>query len=65
MVVRRAVRASLSAFLCPWAVALLFAAADGFGVRAAHASCGSANCFLVTGTQEGVGAPGEVVLDLS
>ena len=31
----------------------------------AEASCGSANCFLVTGTQEGVNPPGEVTLDLS
>lgn len=31
----------------------------------ARASCGSANCFLVTGTQEGVFSPGQVVLDLS
>lgn len=29
------------------------------------ASCGSANCFLVTGTQEGVFEPGQVVVDLS
>ncbi len=29
------------------------------------ASCGSANCFLVTGTQEGVSEPGHVNLDLS
>ena len=31
----------------------------------AGASCGSANCFLVTGTQEGIAAPGQVILDLS
>ncbi len=30
-----------------------------------HASCGSANCFLVTGTQEGIATPGQLVLDLS
>ncbi len=29
------------------------------------ASCGSANCFLVTGTQEGVMRPGQMMLDLS
>ena len=29
------------------------------------ASCGSANCFLVTGTQEGIANPGQIVLDLS
>ncbi|MFQ5543111.1 MAG: transporter [Nitrospiria bacterium] len=29
------------------------------------ASCGSANCFLVTGTQEGIATPGGVTLDIS
>jgi hypothetical protein len=29
------------------------------------ATCGSANCFLVTGTQEGVGNRGQLVVDLS
>jgi hypothetical protein len=33
--------------------------------RRAEASCGSANCFLVTGTQEGLAPPGQIVLDLS
>lgn len=32
---------------------------------AARATCGSANCFLVTGTQEGVGFKGALVADLS
>ncbi|MBI4715525.1 MAG: transporter [Nitrospirae bacterium] len=31
----------------------------------AIASCGSANCFLVTGTQEGIANPGQIILDLS
>lgn len=31
----------------------------------AGASCGSANCFLVTGTQEGVSVPGQMTLDIS
>jgi hypothetical protein len=31
----------------------------------AGATCGSANCFLVTGTQEGVAAKGSLLLDLS
>jgi hypothetical protein len=31
----------------------------------ARASCGSANCFLVTGTQDGVSAKGHMVIDLS
>lgn len=30
-----------------------------------EASCGSANCFLVTGTQEGIANPGQVIFDLS
>lgn len=29
------------------------------------ASCGSANCFLVTGTQEGIALPGQIIVDLS
>ena len=29
------------------------------------ASCGSSNCFLVVGTQEGIIVPGQVILDLS
>lgn len=33
--------------------------------KTALASCGSANCFLVTGTQEGISTPGQIVLDLS
>ncbi len=35
------------------------------GAVPARATCGSANCFLVTGTQEGVGAKGAFVIDLS
>jgi len=31
----------------------------------ARATCGSANCFLVTGTQDGVGAKGSFIIDLS
>lgn len=31
----------------------------------AVASCGSANCFLVTGTQEGIATPGGITVDLS
>ena len=30
-----------------------------------NASCGSANCFLVTGTQEGIATQGQIILDLS
>ncbi len=30
-----------------------------------EASCGSANCFLVTGTQEGIANPGQMIFDLS
>ncbi len=29
------------------------------------ASCGSGNCFLVTGTQEGISSPGQMTLDIS
>lgn len=35
------------------------------GVGPAAASCGSANCFLVTGTQDGVNASGILIVDLS
>lgn len=45
------------------AAALVFLSA--IAVEPAQASCGSANCFLVTGTQEGVASAGQVVLDLS
>src|SRR5260221_754940 len=31
----------------------------------ARATCGSANCFLMTGTQEGVVPPHQLTLDLS
>ncbi|TAK07524.1 MAG: transporter [Candidatus Manganitrophaceae bacterium] len=34
-------------------------------VTNAGASCGSANCFLVTGTQEGIATPGQIIMDLS
>jgi len=37
----------------------------GLTTERALASCGSSNCFLHTGTQEGVFIPGQVVLDLS
>ncbi|WDT77815.1 MAG: hypothetical protein MPW16_20925 (plasmid) [Candidatus Manganitrophus sp.] len=33
--------------------------------KVAFASCGSANCFLVTGTQEGIAIPGQIIIDLS
>jgi len=35
------------------------------GTHNALASCGSANCFLVTGTQDGIANPGQVIFDLS
>ena len=38
---------------------VLFWAAAGFG------SCGSSNCFLVTGTQEGLSPKGQFIADLS
>ena len=46
--------------LCAAAVAALLASASP-----ASATCGSANCFLVTGTQEGVGTRGALTVDLS
>lgn len=45
--------------------AIFIAAIVALSAVPAQASCGSANCFLVTGTQEGVTEPGRVVLDLS
>lgn len=37
----------------------------GGGADRAWATCGSANCFLVTGTEEGVGGKGHFIVDLS
>ncbi|TAK02537.1 MAG: transporter [Candidatus Manganitrophaceae bacterium] len=48
-----------------WNVMLLITLTALLGAKAALASCGSANCFLVTGTQEGIASPGQLVLDLS
>lgn len=42
-----------------------FAVATALGVTRPQASCGSAGCFLITGTQEAVNSPGEVTLDFS
>ena len=44
---------------------LLAASAWLIVTPAAEASCGSANCFLVTGTQEGIATPGGITMDLS
>ncbi len=35
------------------------------GVPVAHASCAASTCFLVTGTQDGIANPGQVIMDLS
>jgi hypothetical protein len=35
------------------------------GASDSQASCGSANCFLITGTQEEINNPGQVTLDFS
>ena len=35
------------------------------GTSDSQASCGSANCFLITGTQEEINNPGQVTLDFS
>lgn len=45
-----------------WMITCLCLAA---GFPSAWASCGSANCFLVTGTQEGIAEPGGITMDLS
>lgn len=34
-------------------------------VPLAHASCAASTCFLVTGTQDGIANPGQVIIDLS
>jgi len=34
-------------------------------VPEAWSSCGSGNCFLVTGTQEGIATPGQITMDIS
>jgi len=44
--------------------AILFPAALVITAQS-NASCGSSNCFVVTGSQHGLVAPGQVVLDLS
>ncbi len=44
---------------------LVLVSGIGLTTDRALAGCGSSNCFLTTGTQEGVFAPGQVVLDLS
>ena len=46
------------------AAALLVGLAGG-AAAPAWATCGATNCFLVTGTQEGVGLPGTVTVDIS
>ncbi|MEQ1814399.1 MAG: hypothetical protein ABL860_08130 [Candidatus Nitrotoga sp.] len=35
------------------------------GANMAHASCAASSCFLVTGTQEGIANPGQLIMDLS
>jgi len=43
----------------------IFLVVSTLGVPESQASCGSANCFLITGTQEAMNNPGEVTLDFS
>ena len=45
--------------------ALLVGAGLIAGAPVAHASCAASTCFLVTGTQEGITNPGQVIMDLS
>jgi len=45
--------------------ALLVGAGLTAGAPVAHASCAASTCFLVTGTQEGIANPGQVIMDLS
>ncbi len=47
------------------AVSTITALLLAMSAPAAHASCGSANCFLVTGTQDGIANPGQLIMDLS
>jgi len=35
------------------------------GAPVAHASCAASTCFLVTGTQDGIANPGQLIMDLS
>ena len=35
------------------------------GMPVAHASCSASTCFLVTGTQDGIANPGQIIMDLS
>lgn len=44
---------------------MLIIAGITFAPNHVNASCGSANCFLVTGTQEGIATQGQIILDLS
>ncbi|MDC4206980.1 MAG: transporter (plasmid) [Candidatus Manganitrophus sp.] len=48
-----------------WNVTLLVGLLAMLTSKVAFASCGSANCFLVTGTQEGIAIPGQIIIDLS
>ena len=48
-----------------WNITLLSVLTLLLGAKSALASCGSANCFLVTGTQEGISEPGRMTADLS
>lgn len=52
----------IALFITSWIVSGLWFSAFAPDTQA---SCGSANCFLVTGTQEGIDAPGRLTLDLS
>ncbi len=57
-------RRGLDSARSPFIVAGILAGLGGISAPA-RATCGSANCFLVTGTQEGVAGSGILTVDLS
>ena len=52
-------------YILPSLCGMLIIGGMTFVPNQVNASCGSANCFLVTGTQEGIATPGQIILDLS
>ncbi len=52
----------ITLLLAPW---MVVAVGLTLAIPSVQASCGSANCFLVTGTQDGTAEQGKITLDLS